>query len=357
MDEVMRSCWCSTASLRDFGPGYFRCASCETLVGQVGLTNEETLVRDDETDYYGKQYWLGHQRDELGLPDIYTRAREDLPERCVHWLKTLLRYRQPPAKVLEIGAGHGAYTALLRWAGYDATALDLSPWVARFARGAFGVPYLVGPVESQRKLKRRSFDVIVANDVLEHLPDPLSTMRRCVELLKPGGALVIQTPEFPFARSYEQLVTDDDLFLEHIQRAATEHLYLFSRPSLERLLGELGLTELVFETPVYPYDMLCVASATPLERTQGDEARLLPASPAKPLILALIDAHDAWQVSEQDRAARLETIERLSASLETSEADRQARLEVIERLDAALKSSEAERAQLAGAARQKRHSH
>jgi len=349
MTDVVRSCWCGTDSLRGFGPNYLRCTACQTLISQVGLTHEETLVRDDETDYYGKQYWLSHQRDELDLPDIYTRVRQDLPERCVHWLKTLLHYREPPAKVLEIGAGHGAYTALLRWAGYDATALDLSPWVGDFARGSFAVPYLIGPVEDQ-KLEPRSFDVVVANDVLEHLADPLSTMRRCVELLKPGGVLVIQTPEFPLVRSYEQLVADQNPFLEHIQRAAAEHLYLFSRRSLERLLGELGLGELAFETPVYPYDMLCVASAAPLRRMEGNQTQLVTAAATGPLVLALIDAHSAWQaahnaleVAEQDRGAHLDTIERLDAALKESDADRRARLEAIEQLDAALKESDADR--------------
>lgn len=336
-----RLCWCGSDSLRAFGEDYLRCVACETVVGQAGLADHETLVQDDEADYYGKRYWLAHQTDELGLPDIYQRAREDLPERCVEWLEALLRYRQPPAKVLEIGAGHGAYTALLRWAGYDATALDLSPWVADFARTRFGVPYLVGPVEKQ-KLKPRSFDVVVANDVLEHLADPRTTMRRCVELLKPDGVLVIQTPEYPSGRTYDELVARNDLFLEHL-RARTEHLYLFSRNSLELLLAELGVGETAFEEPVYSYDMLCVASAMPLRRAEDVPSELVGASPSGPLVLALIDAHDAWQASERDRADRLLAIERLDGALKESEADRQARLEAIEQLSAALKESEADR--------------
>jgi 2-polyprenyl-3-methyl-5-hydroxy-6-metoxy-1,4-benzoquinol methylase len=349
MVDVPRSCWCGSDSFHNFGPDYLRCTACETLVGQSGLTDDETRVRDDAVDYYGRRYWLEHQRDVLGLPDIYARAREDLPERCVHWLKTLLRYRQPPAKVLEVGAGHGAYTALLRWAGYDATALDLSPWVADFAKDRFGVPYLLGPIEEQ-KLEPRSFDVVVANDVLEHLPDPRTTTSRCAELLKPDGVLVIQTPEFPTGRSYDELVATDDLFLEHMQRARTEHLYLFSRNALELLLGGVGLGETAFEEPVYPYDMLCLASATPLRRTERDPSELLGAATSGLLVLALIDAHDAWQLSERDRANRLQVIERLEAQLtrsdeelKESEADRQARLEAIERLDEALKESEADR--------------
>jgi 2-polyprenyl-3-methyl-5-hydroxy-6-metoxy-1,4-benzoquinol methylase len=342
VDHVSRRCWCGAESLEEFGGGYLHCTSCHTLVGQYGLTSEETLVRDDETDFYGRQYWLEHQPDDLGLPDIDARARFDLAERCARWLETLLRYRRPPARILELGAGHGAYTALLRWAGFDATALDLSPWVAEFARERFSVPYLVGKVEDQ-DLEERSFDVVVANDVLEHLDDPLRTMRRCVELLKPAGLLVIQTPDYPYPRSHTELELAADLFLTHMQRPAREHLYLFSREAMKLLTEKLGLAEVVFEEPPFPYDMLCLASAAPLPERDGDVGALVGASPASPLVLALIDANAAWRRSESDRANRLEVIERLDKALAESEHDRQARLETIEQLDTALAVSERDR--------------
>ena len=50
-----------------------------------------------------EQYWLDHQKDDLGYPDIHTRARNDLTERNLHWLKALLKYRLPPAQVIELG--------------------------------------------------------------------------------------------------------------------------------------------------------------------------------------------------------------------------------------------------------------
>jgi 2-polyprenyl-3-methyl-5-hydroxy-6-metoxy-1,4-benzoquinol methylase len=314
MTDVARECWCGANSLRRFSPGYLRCSACETLVSQEGLTDGEALVRDDEVDYYGKRYWLEHQREELDLPDIYTRVRQDLPERCVHWLEMLFRYRQPPATILEVGAGHGAYTALLRWAGYGATALDLSPWVAEFSRTRFGIPYLVGRVEDQ-SFDLHSFDVLVANDVLEHLPDPVSTVRAWLELLKPDGVLVLQTPEYQVGRNHDELMADGDPFLEHMGRASTEHLYLFSRPALELLLGRMGLTEIRFEKPMFSYDMFCAASAGPLQPASGDQSDLAKVGPVGPLVLALIDAHDAWNISERDRADRLVVIERLDAEL------------------------------------------
>jgi SAM-dependent methyltransferase len=222
--------------------------------------------------------------------------------------------------VLEIGAGHGAYTALLRWAGFDATALDLSSWTARFARERFDIPYLVGPV-SEQALEPESYDVVVANDVLEHLSDPLGTVRGWVALLKPRGIFVFQTPEFPLGRSHADLVEDGDLFLQHIERAASEHLYLFSRPAVERLLGQVGLKHVIYEEPVYSYDMIGVAAASLLARdgNMDPAAALQDVGPTSALAAALVDARRAWRTSERDRAARLVVIERLDAALRSAQ--------------------------------------
>jgi 2-polyprenyl-3-methyl-5-hydroxy-6-metoxy-1,4-benzoquinol methylase len=317
MHAVGRRCWCGADDFEPFGADYLRCTSCETLVGQAGLSDEATRVVDDSRDYYGRRYWLDHQTEELGLPDIYARARSDLPERCADWLNVLLRYRRPPAKILEVGAGHGAYTALLQWAGFDATALDLSPWTAEFARTRFGIPYLVGPVEDQ-SLEAESFDVVVANDVLEHLAAPRQTVASWMQLLKPDGVFVFQTPEYVPDRTYEALVGSEDLFLQHMHRAGEEHLYLFSRRSLSRLLAEVGRQHVAFVEPIYSYDMSGVASAEPLAVSDDDPADILEAAPTAPLVLALLDAREAWKVSERDRADRLVVIERLDAALRSA---------------------------------------
>ena len=76
---------------------------------------------------------------------------------------------------------------------------------------------LHGPVEDQA-LAPASFDVIVLNDVLEHLPDPERTMAHCAGLLKPDGLLVIQTPQLPAASDYTVLQAEDNPFLAMMSR-------------------------------------------------------------------------------------------------------------------------------------------
>jgi 2-polyprenyl-3-methyl-5-hydroxy-6-metoxy-1,4-benzoquinol methylase len=340
VSEVARACWCGAAdSLEEFGGGYLRCAVCHTLVGQDGLTADETVVRDDEVDFYGRPYWEEHQRKDLDLPDIHVRVRRDMAERCVQWLETLLCYQDPPARVLEVGAGHGAYTALLRWAGFDATAVDLSPWVAAFAQKRFRIPYLIGAIE-QQEFDAASFDVVVANDLLEHLDDPFETMRRCVELLRPDGLLVVQTPAYPYPRTYDELQAAGDPFLAHMNLPAKEHLYLFSPEAATIFAERLGVGNLVFEEPPYPYDMVFVANRGARQRRDGWTGVLEDGPSAWPLVLALIDTRDALRrlkeqlaISEDDRRERLEVIERLDKALAESENDRQLRLEVIQHME------------------------
>jgi 2-polyprenyl-3-methyl-5-hydroxy-6-metoxy-1,4-benzoquinol methylase len=311
------SCWCGNTALGDFSEAYAACSDCGTLVSRAGLRPEETEVHDDERDFYGKPYWLDRQRDELGFPDIYERARLDLPERCVHWLRTLLGYRLPPGRILELGSGHGGFVALMRAAGFDATGLELSPWVVDFSRTAFGIPVLLGPIEAQ-SMPERSLDVIALQDVLEHLAHPASTMRRCAELLDPDGFVQVQTPCYPDGQSHRQLVAANHPFLAMLQER--EHLYLFSRRAVRRLLTEAGLPVVTYEPALFPYDMVVVASRHELKPTdprQRDE--ILRASPAARLAGALVDL----DARVRDATARLDEVER----------DRQNRIEMIDRLN------------------------
>lgn len=345
-------CWCGETNLRPYSPEYALCATCGTLVTRVGLTAAEIAVRDDDRAFYGKDYWLGHQTEDLGNPDIIRRTRTDLPERCMHWLQTLLRYKAPPARVLEIGCAHGGFVALLRWAGYDATGLELSPWVVDYARQTFGVPMLLGPIEEQT-VPEGSLDAIVLSDVVEHLPDPLATLAACARLLKPDGILVVQMPSFPEGVSYEALHARKSYFLNHMDGKAEQHLNLFSPRAAKLLFDRLGFTSLDFVRAMFDiYDMYLVTSRRPLVRHDPEAlAQTMTATPEQRVKLGWLDLLAQLEPLQADRAARLELIQRLDAECA-------ARLELIQRLDADLRqaladadASRVERDRLAAALR------
>lgn len=288
---AQRACWCGHAGLQAYSDDYRVCRACGTLVSRAP-------VAADAAALYAEDYWLKRQTAHHGLPDIHSRARLDLPERCVHWLRHLLSVRLPPARILEVGCGHGGYVALLGWAGFEAAGTELSPWVAEFAHKTFGVEARPGPVEALPP-SATGFDVIVLNDVLEHLPEPAATLRHCAGLLKPGGFFVIQTPEYKEHLSYADLRAAGDLFLKHMDRNNDEHLYLFSQRGAGIFFARLGFPALAFANPVYAYDMFFTASRAPLTAApEAVVAQNLMQRPAGRLVLALLDkaheSNDRW---------------------------------------------------------------
>jgi SAM-dependent methyltransferase len=322
-------CWCGNTLLAPFAPAYLQCQECGTLVLAHMPDPGELRVTDDQHDLYGRAYYDSHLVKDYGYPELSTRTREDIPERCLYWLRTVLKYKSPPGRVLELGSAHGGFVALLCWAGFDATGLEMSPWVVNFAHQTFEVPVLLGPIEEQQ-IPPGTLDAIALMDVLEHLHNPLSTMEHCLRLLKPDGLLVIQTPRLPEEQSYEEMVSQRHRFLEQLKE--NEHLYLFSQRSIREFFHRLEANHLVFEPAIFAhYDMFLVVSRAPLILHSSDEiVQALSTKPHGRMIQALLDADDQHRALQQRYATSEAEQSMLLQHLAAAEADRAARLTVIE---------------------------
>jgi len=284
-----RICWCGHSTLAAYSADYHGCHACGTLVSRAPLPPEAFTVQNDSGELYSKDYWHERQTEHHGMPDITRRARLDLPERCTHWLRHLLARRLPPARVLELGCAHGGYVALLGWAGFTATGTEMSPWVVEFSRQTFGIDALAGPIETQ-PFAPGSFDVIVLNDVLEHLPTPAATLAQCARLLAPDGFFVIQTPDYKEHLTHADLAANQDIFLRHMDGNNDEHLYLYSRRSATEFFTRLGFPALEFANPVYSYDLFFTAARAPLAtHTEEKIYAALAAQPTGRLVQALLD--------------------------------------------------------------------
>ncbi len=315
-----RACWCGSEDFTPFGPAYARCEACGTLAVLGAPLERPVEVKDDEADFYGKRYWLEHQRETLASTDIFGRSRVDLSERNLHWLSILLKYRLPPATVLELGCGHGSFVALMGQAGFRASGVEMSPWVVEFGRKAFGISVLHGPIENV-DVEAGSLDAMVLMDVLEHIPDPVATMSRCVRLLKPAGILLVQMPRVPEGASYEDLVARNDPFLQMLQ--PDEHLFLFSERSAGDLMRRVGAPHVVFEPAIFShYDMCFVAGGTPFESngTDGIESALL-ATPGGRMSLAMLDLRAREMARQSDVAKAVSDVRFLEERVRAGERD------------------------------------
>jgi len=138
---------------------------------------------------------------------------------------------RPGGRVLEIGCGNGRQLERLMQAGWQVQGVDFDPHAVARAR-ELGMPVALGDLAAQG-FEPASFDAIVSSHVIEHVPDPAALLRECRRLLKPGGQLVMLTP--------------NALALGHrIYGAAwagldpPRHLFVFSAASLSRLVRDAG---------------------------------------------------------------------------------------------------------------------
>lgn len=349
-----RACWCGNDAVSPFSDDYSLCQSCGTLVLQKLLPSNIEDVSDDADDLYGKNYYLKHLVEDYGYPAMSQRMRADLPGRCIHWLKTLLKYKEIGAKVLEIGCGHGGSVALFRAAGYEATGLELSPWLVAQAKKMWNVPMLQGTVERQN-IPENSLDAILMMDVLEHLEHPISTLRHCVRLLKSDGIFIKQTPKTPDAPILNMLEEEKSPFL--VQLKSSEHIYLYSSDALQEIFSRCGARRFIFEPAAFAhYDQYGVAyMAYKKTRTTRQIESGLARSSTSRLVMALLDVSFEKEAegkransNEKDACLRLVQIEKLTELVKNRETETQARMAQIDELTKLLsEANEDRRARLA----------
>lgn len=95
------------------------------------------------------------------------------------------------APMLDFGCGNGSFIRAARSAGFDCEGVELEASARDYASRNSGAP--VHALEDLLASGRR-FATIHLGDVLEHLPDPTTTMRTLERLLAPGGRFFIEGP-------------------------------------------------------------------------------------------------------------------------------------------------------------------
>ena len=140
--------------------------------GDIEMWDAEAVAFDDQPDH--------------GLRDAGVRDA---------WRTLLVSLLPPvPARVADLGCGTGTLSGLLAEEGYAVDGVDFSAEMVRRASakaGSYpGTSFVVGDA-AEPPLAAASYDVVLCRHVLWALPDPVAALRRWVDLLAPGGRLVL----------------------------------------------------------------------------------------------------------------------------------------------------------------------
>lgn len=101
-------------------------------------------------------------------------------------------------RVLDVGCGGGILAESMARLGAVVTGLDLAEKPLKVAQlhlmeSGLAVEYLLASAESHAAERPQGYDVLTCMELLEHVPDPSSTVAACARLVRPGGQVFFST--------------------------------------------------------------------------------------------------------------------------------------------------------------------
>jgi 2-polyprenyl-3-methyl-5-hydroxy-6-metoxy-1,4-benzoquinol methylase len=166
----------------------------------------------------------GGLAEKLALAVPFVREELELDHMMLRFL--------PPGRLLDVGCGSGGFLQRMQAIGWRVEGVELDPDAAAFAREA-----LEGPVHAsgfvEAALPTDAFDAVTMNQVIEHVPDPLAYLREAARVCRPGGRVVLATPN---ARALGHRIFGADWRGLEVPR----HLHLFTVSTLAALVGQAG---------------------------------------------------------------------------------------------------------------------
>jgi 2-polyprenyl-3-methyl-5-hydroxy-6-metoxy-1,4-benzoquinol methylase len=210
------------STFRKKGADIYRCRDCGCIMADIAFEHAQY-----ESDNY------------------YTLARKTLASIDYEWG---FRWRYILNKIvglgdfsslLDIGAGNGYFVALAaREFGLGANGIEISSEEIRFASEVTGVQLINEDIAQHRA----NYDVVSCFNVLEHVADPQALLAAAIARLKPGGILVLTTPNPGCIHARIKGLQEWNMV------DPPHHINLFSQKSLQAILASKHMEIVEYET-------------------------------------------------------------------------------------------------------------
>jgi len=190
-------------------------------------------------------------RDFYEDPAVPASSGPDRAHRQAEMLAEVLADRPTPARILDVGCGDGFATAVAaqRNRRHNFAGLDWSAPSLAAARGR-GVSVLRAGLDARLPIRSESIDVVIMSEVIEHLVDTDSAIEEAHRVLRPGGSLLLSTPNLAAWYNRALLALGiQPVFSEVSLRSVfgrpgsqvAGHLHMFTKRALVEFLAAYGL--------------------------------------------------------------------------------------------------------------------
>lgn len=210
-----------------------KCRACETV---------STLEYADPEEIYTDGYFFGDSRWGLGFDVREPLFQRYLARVAARRLELIESVTGGPGRFLDVGSGMGEVLLAAKDRGWEVQGVEPERTGAQVALDR-GLPVAVELLE-ESGLPERSFDVVSAFHVLEHMPDSSSFLGMLARWARPSGRVVLEVPNFGSVQ--RRRGRENWVGLHPLQ-----HVVHFTPATLERTLRANGLEPELIRTPAY----------------------------------------------------------------------------------------------------------
>lgn len=184
-------------------------------------------------ELYGSAYWEDYSQ-AIGSPTLAQRADWDYRNAFYKLDRDVFPFRRAGGRLVDVGASNGGMVRAATERGFDACGVEPSADICELARRENGARMHCGDIRTL-DLGDDSFDVVTMHDVLEHVFDPVGTLRACRRVLRAGGLLVVEMPSGDSVRALE-------MGIEWNYFSPLEHVNIFNQANAARTVRAAGFT-------------------------------------------------------------------------------------------------------------------
>lgn len=231
--RLFNPCWCGgTAFVDNFLGRYKTCSVIRCLqCGQLRTFPEPSadsleVIYSPATEKYSED-GFNAERDAL-----FTGFGGDV-------VRNLTPFVPKNPRLLDVGCNMGHLLFAARDAGWTADGLEINQGLIPTLRSHGFMVY--DTFLETADIAPGTYDVLVANQVLEHVPDPLGFLQAAKRVVKPGGIIFLSLP--CYLSPYPVLLKRDSWY----SLLPEEHIWQFSQPNLMTLLQRADLKVLDYK--------------------------------------------------------------------------------------------------------------
>lgn len=199
--------------------------------------------KDEMSEYYPDEYHgKGGKERFITLLELFVRNSRKMRAREVSAMNAGV-----PGRILDAGSGRGWMLSILRQWGWDVYGTELSPQSSTFARERLNLKLFTKEL-GDCDLPSNHFDVLTMWHVLEHLHDPMATLKEANRILKDGGKLIVEVPDFG---GFQAKLFRNKWF--HLD--SPRHLFHFNSATLKKCLELCGFEVVKSKNFSWEYDL------------------------------------------------------------------------------------------------------